>query len=645
MIDEAQLHSAVTVANVPTLLAVLVHLTGDMSWLDERYAPRRPRGLGDEDDGGLAPEVAAHIRAEAARAIMDWQLGKTAAIDDPPDDLMVRILGFTLGEPVADEYGPMMRMDLRDRLAASLYPRTASSDAEAWPEGFSVAIIGAGPSGLAAGVMLGQAGIPYMILEKDQDVAGTWQQNRYPGAAVDTPSHLYSFSFAPWGWSRYFADRAELAAYLSHIADAFGVRQNVRFGREVVSARYDAGCQQWRLEIENSDSAAEYLTASVVITAVGALNRPAIPAIRGLASFAGPTFHTARWPEGIELAGKRIAVIGTGASAMQLVPAISDAAAAVVVLQRSPQWAAPFDRFQVPIPESVRALMAEVPHYTAWYRLRQAWIFNDKVYPSLQKDPAWPYPERSINAVNDAHREFFTRYISEQLGDRTDLLAKAVPHYPPFGKRMLLDNGWFRTLSKPNVHLVTAAIDRITKDRILTVDGEEHRVDMIVLATGFDALNFLAPINIVGRSGATLREAWGDDDGRAFLGLAVPDYPNLFCLYGPNTQTAHGGSLMYIAECQLRYILDLLRQMRDRDLGSVECRQETCDDYVARVDAAHERMIWTHPGVSTYYRNARGRVVMNSPWRIVDFWAMTRRADLADFVTEPSRPGPADTPE
>jgi 4-hydroxyacetophenone monooxygenase len=641
LLDDAALSAGLAKANVPTLLMLIVALTGEMSWLDPSLQPRRPRGLGDDDTGGLSADLQEQVREEARRAIKAWWSGTPLAIADPSDDLLVRMLSFSLGEPVPSEYGPMMSVDLREQLAnveplASETQVAPSGEPEAWPDGFTALVIGAGPSGLAAAVKLGAAGIPYRVIEKNSEVAGTWLLNEYPGAAVDTPSHLYSFTFAPWDWSRYFAGRDELASYLGHVADKYDVRRHIQFESEMVSASYDVAGQCWQAQIQDRFGVVHPTSASILITAVGALNRPTIPDIPGIGEFAGPAFHTARWPRGLEIAGKRIAVIGTGASAMQLVPAISDTVGSVTVFQRSPQWAAPFDRFHVEIPDELRRVMMHVPLYTAWYRLRQAWIFNDKIYPTLQKDPSWPHPDRAVNAVNDSHREYFTRYIVSEIGDRTDLLPKVLPTYPPFSKRMLLDNGWFRTMRKPNVHLETTGISRIESDRIVTTDGTEHAVDIIVFATGFDALHFLAPMDIRGRSGASLSATWDGDDARAYLGLAVHDFPNLFCLYGPNTQTAHGGSLMYLSECQLRYILDLLRSMRDKQIGSVECRQEVFDDYNGRVDEAHENMIWTHPGVSTYYRNARGRVVMNSPWRVVDFWSMTRQADLEDFTTEPS---------
>jgi 4-hydroxyacetophenone monooxygenase len=331
-----------------------------------------------------------------------------------------------------------------------------------------------------------------------------------------------------------------------------------------------------------------------------------------------------------------VAVIGNGASGMQLVPAIAGTAASITVLQRSPQWAAPFELLHVKVPEPLRWLSAEVPLYRLWYRLRQGWTFNDRIHEALQKDPDWEHPDRSVNAINDAHRRFFTRYVESELGDRPDLMEKVLPDYPPYGKRILLDNGWYRTLKRDDVELVTDSIARIEGNRVVTETGASYEVDVIACATGFDVVRFLAPIEITGRGGVRLHDVWDDDDARAFLGTAVPGFPNLLMVYGPNTQGGHGGSLIGTGEAQMHYIVSLLAQMVHNGIGAVEVKPEVYDDYNRKVDEAHEAMIWTHPGMETYYRNARGRVVVPIPWRVVDFWHMTRAADLDDYVVEPA---------
>jgi 4-hydroxyacetophenone monooxygenase len=630
--QEARYREAVAVANVPTLLPLLVQLTGEMQWLDGPYRPTRSRGVDDNPTGGLPEPIQTEIRAAALEALLAWRAGAPMALPDPSDDLLVRMLSVSMGEPVPPEYGPMIAWELGLPRASRADPQTTIGP----PDGFNVMIIGAGVSGIAAAIKLQAAGIPYTVVEKHETVGGTWWENRYPGCGVDTPSALYSFSFAPHDWSLYFALRDELHDYLERVATDFGVRPSIRFNTEVLEASYEEPEQAWTVRVRRGDGPVETLRASVVISAVGAFSRPKMPAIPGLDRFEGPCVHTARWPDGLEVTGRSVAVIGNGASAMQVVPAIADDAASVTAFQRSPQWAAPFDQFQTAVPEPVRFLAREVPLYRKWYRVRSGWTFNDRVHPALQKDPSWPHPERAVNEINDRHRQFLNRYIESQIGDRPDLLGAVVPDYPPFGKRILLDNGWYRSLTRDDVRLVTEPIQEVRGDRVVTQSGTEHEVDVLVCATGFDVVRFLAPIEIRGRSGRSLRETWDDDDARAYLGTAVPDFPNFFMLYGPNTQAGHGGSLIGATEAQLHYIMGLLQRMLTRGIGSVECRREVYDEYNKRVDEAHERMVWTHPGMSTYYRNSRGRVVVNTPFRIVDFWHMTRTPDLDDYVVEPA---------
>jgi 4-hydroxyacetophenone monooxygenase len=628
--DDARYREAVAIANVPTLLPVLVQLSGDTRWLEDPYRPTRSTGIDENPTGGLPEAVQEEVRGAALEALLAWRRGAPVAMPEPSDEMLVRMLSVSMGEEVSPEYGPMMAWELGlGRVSDGKAPPVP-------PQGFDVLVIGAGASGIAAAVKLEDAGLPYTVVEQADRVGGTWLENRYPGAGVDTPSALYSFSFAQHDWSKYFALRDELHAYLEGVADGFGVREKIRFRTKVLGAAYDEGAQRWTVRIQDGDGAIETLSPKVVISAVGAFRPPKMPSIPGLEDFPGPCVHTARWPAGLELAGSRVAVIGNGASAMQLLPAIAEEAAAVTVFQRSPQWAAPFEALHQEVPEPLRFLSREVPLYRIWYRLRWAWTFNDRLHPALQKDASWTHPERSLNKVNDRHREFMTRYIHSEIGDRPDLLDAVVPDYPPFGKRMLLDNGWYRSLTRDDVELVTEQIAEVRGDRIVTESGAEHEVDVIACATGFDVVRFLSSFEVRGRSGRTLRETWDDDDARAYLGTTVPDFPNLFMLYGPNTQAGHGGSLLSLTESQLHYVIDLLSQMLDHGVGAIECRPEVHDAYNERVDAAHERMVWTHPGMSTYYRNSRGRVVVNTPFRIVDFWHLTRNADLSDYVVEPA---------
>jgi 4-hydroxyacetophenone monooxygenase len=627
--DEAsRFAEAIAIANIPTLLMVLVQLTGELRWLEEPYRPQRARGMGDNDTGALPDAVQAEIRQAALEAILAWRAGRPIAIPEPSSELRLKMLSCAMSERVPVEYDRIIAAELllEERDVIEKVPV---------PDGFEVLIIGAGVSGLCAAIKLKQAGISFTILEKSATVGGIWRDNRYPGAGVDTPNHLYSYSFAPYDWTMYFALRDELHAYLEHVTQEFELRPYIRFNTEVKSLNYEAETQTWSVSVKNGEGADETIKANVVISAVGIFNPTKLPNIKGLESFAGPCFHTAEWPADLDLTGKRVAMIGNGASAMQTGPEIQNIVKSLTIFQKSAHWVAPNEQFRKPIPEPLRFLLREVPLYRTWYRLRIGWTYGDRIHSALQKDPTWPYADRSLNKINDSHRAYFTQYIKSEIGERNDLLEKVVPNYPPFGKRMLMDNGWYRMLRNEKVTLVSDPIAEIKPDRVITKDGTEYEADVLVIATGFDVLRFLTAFEARGRSGRSLREIWNDDDARAYLGLSIPDFPNFFCLYGPNLQPGHGGSFMFLAEMQVRYIMDVLRQMLTQGLGAVECRQDVHDAYNESIDRAHENMIWTHPGMETYYRNARGRVVVNSPHRNDTFYEMTRTANLDDFVVEP----------
>ncbi len=626
--DHASLVAAVAAGNVPTLACVLVQLTGDRRWIEPPYIPTRTRGLEDNDDGGLPEAIQQEVRDAAVKAFGEWFAGKPPALPNPDDALLLEMMSVTLGEQIPAEYASMIRHEL------GLAPGPDLSVPP--PPGFSALIIGAGISGLCAAIAFRAAGIAYTIVERRESLGGVWFENRYPGAACDVPSHLYSFSFAPYPWSRYFAGSREIHAYLEQVADEHDIRRHVRFGHEVIEARFDEAALLWHADVRTPDGHTETLSANIVISGVGAFNKPRIPDVPGLATFAGPSVHTAGYPEeGLDLAGRRVVLVGNGASAMQVAPAIVDDVAALTIVQRTPQWVAPFPKFHQPIPAPLQDLLQNVTLYRLWYRLRLSWAFNDKLYDALQQDPAWEGEGRSINAINEGHRRHLSAYARAQLGERQDLLPRVLPDYPPFGKRMLLDNGWFRALARDHVELVTAGVSEVRPHSVVTSDGVEHPADAIIWATGFDVVNLLAPMRIKGIGGRDIHEDWDGDDARAYLGTVVPGYPNLFCLYGPNTQFGHGGSLITVLERQMHYVMSLLGQMFAKGIATVDVHRDVHDAYNADVDSRHARMIWTYPGVENYCQNSKGRIVVNNPFRIIEVWEMTETANLADYVCTP----------
>lgn len=464
---------AITTANIPALLMVLVQLTGEMRWLEQPYRPNRARGMDDNETGGLPDEIQAEVREAALGAILAWRAGKPVAIPEPSSELRLRMLSWAMAEHVPAEYDPIIEAELFPVLDDAGSASNGGPQLSI-PDGFEVLIIGAGVSGMCTAINLQRAGIPFTILEKSANLGGTWRDNRYPGAGVDTPNHLYSFSFAPYDWSMYFALRDELKAYLEHVAEKFNLRPHIRFEMEVESANYNNETQQWMVAVKQADGSRQTLESNVLISAVGIFNPIKLPNIKGLESFAGPSFHTAEWPEDLDLSGKRVAMIGNGASALQVGPEIQHTVESLTIFQKSAHWIAPNELFRKPIPEAMRFLLREVPLYRLWYRLRLGWTFGDRVHATLQKDPDWPYADRSLNKANDSHRGYFTQYIESEIGDKTELLDKIVPTYPPFGKRMLMDNGWYRMLHNEKVELVSDRIVEIGPDRVITEDGTSH---------------------------------------------------------------------------------------------------------------------------------------------------------------------------
>ena len=494
-----------------------------------------------------------------------------------------------------------------------------------------VLIVGAGVSGIALAANLERLGIPYTIVEQSGWLGGSWNENRYPGCGVDTPNHSYSFSFGQrYPWSRYFSRRAEVHDYLERIVEEFNLLPRIRFGVQVVAARWLPDRKCWVTTLQ-SESGEEQVESSVLVSAIGQLSDPSMPTIEGAETFNGPLFHSSSWPDDLDVRGKRVAVIGTGATVMQLAPSIADQVESVAIYQRTAQWARPIAGYADDISPGAQWLLEHVPFYAEWFRFNMFWRYGDGLLPYLRRDPTWPHPERSVNKGNDRHRQQLTDFILSELGDRSDLVAKCVPDYPPYAKRILLDNGWYRTLLKPNVELVDTPISHIDSDGVVTSDDTLRATDVIVYATGFKLMALAARLGIVGRDGLALSDAWANDNPTAYLGLTVPKFPNFFSMLGPNSAPAHGGSAIFQAECQSRYVSACLVGMVERDISTLEVRQSVHDEYIKKVDAEHEQLIWSHPGTNNYYRNQHGRVFTVMPWRFVDYWRMTHDPDWTEY--------------
>jgi 4-hydroxyacetophenone monooxygenase len=621
-VDLDKLRQGVELANIPSLLMVVVQLTGDEKWLAEPYLPRRGKGLDDNDTGNLPLKIQKAIRSAAYEAIADWTRGVPAALPRPSRAFLARMLSVAMVEEVPEQYGDVIAaaMKLDDELPKARAPAHTKA-----------IVIGAGVSGICAAIRLHEMGVECQIFEKNKGFGGTWWENRYPGCGVDTPNLTYTFSFASNDWSRYFPLQKEILGYLEKTANQHELQRRVAFDTKVERARWREQDAKWEVQVTDRDGRAQTHYSDILISATGVLNIPLVPHIKGMDSFKGTVVHSSRWPQELNVEGKRVAVIGNGASAMQIVPAIAPKVSQLTIFARSKQWAAPFPQFGKEVPEAVRYLLNVMPLYRGWYEQRLSWTFNDRVHETLFKDPKWRDPARSVNAVNDRHRRFFTNYVISELGDRQDLLEHVLPDYPPFAKRMLLDNGWYRSLRRDNVRLIPHNLSEVHENTLTAGNGETIEADVIILATGFKASELLSSYEIVGRNGRVLSDYWENDNASAYFGTTVPGFPNFFILLGPNVGSGHGGSMIRNIECQANYATSVLQEMFDKQASTAEVREDIYQSYSKKIDEAHEKMVWTHPGVDNWYRNSRGRVVVITPWRNDAFWRMTRQANPEEY--------------
>jgi len=467
-----------------------------------------------------------------------------------------------------------------------------------------IVIIGAGPGGIIAARALRLAGFDELIvLEREDGPGGTWRRNRYPGAACDVQAHLYSFSFAPNpDWSRPYAEQPELLAYFERVVDDLELRDCMRFGIEVVAARWDDDLAEWHLDL----STGERIDADVVISAIGMFNRLAFPAIDGLEDFDGPCFHTAQWPEDLDLTDRRVAVIGSAATAVQMIPAIAPEVAHLTVFQRSAPWIMP--KADEPFTDDQRARFAADPAS----RLEVRRLLWDRVEGAILFSP------ESV--------ELSTRVALDNLGSVADPeLRRRLHPAGPFGcGRPLTASNYYPTFNRDDVDLVTEPISRVVKDAVVTVDGARHECDVLILSTGFRANEYLSAIEVTGRGDMHLDDVW-NDGAIAWHGIASSGFPNLFQLYGPNT---NNGSIIYMLECQVDLIVRELQRMDRVGLAWIDIRPEVQASYNDEVQARIAEIgPWAGDGCSNYYRSEAGRVVTQCPFSMTEYRARTVAID------------------
>ena len=622
-ISKQTLERALDSASFPVVAALLVHFTGDISILDK--LPRPNQAVLGETQGFLSNEDKQTIKKIAAKEI--YKFYSNFGNDDiyvPSNEELHKMMNFIVGETVSSDYIPMMLSDLdisSHDLNSGFKPANSSLE---------VLIIGAGMSGILAAIKLAERGIKFKIYEKNIDLGGTWYENKYPGSRVDIANHFYSYSFEEnHQWSEHFSQQPELLDYFKKCFYKYDIQKTTYFETQVTDMKFDDSIKAWEVDsICKGKSTKEMI--SIVISCVGQLNQPKIPDIKDLDKFSGNMFHSSKWPDSDVITKKKVAVVGSGASAFQIVPSIAQSCEELTIFQRSPPWMFPNPKYHERVDEEKKWLLENLPFYSRWYRFLLFYPGSDQLLDSLFIDPSWKANRDSINQQNDEMRELFTAAMLSQISDKS-LIDKVIPTYPPFGKRMLQDNGaWLEALHLPNVTLLSEGVEQMSAKGIVS-SKQELEFDTVIFATGFKAQDFFYPINIDGGLG-NFRSIYKDSP-QSYLGITFSSMPNFFAMYGPGTNLAHAGSIIFNSECQINYICSAIEYMLNNDHKVIRVKAEVEKDYQDKFDSRHNKMVWQDERVSSWYQNSKGKVVTTSPWRLVEYWNWTNNfnADEYDF--------------
>lgn len=631
--DHLDATAAISVADPLVLRAALwIQTRSDELLAMPTHRPGAKPGLNVAPLALRRDEDVARVRRDALEIFRAIEAG-TLRPRRPDADEVPTVVELLTGVRPDEETHAFWREELplgdRTRRADPIDARSLS---DTFPD-LHVVIIGAGMGGISSAVMLRAAGIPFTILEKNSGVGGTWYSNTYPGLRVDLPSRAYSFTFEPdYLWRHYFAPQAELLEYLEHTVAHHDLGDRIVFDTEVTALTWIEEEGRWSIATRASDGTVDVVRANFVFSAVGLFGRPRHADIDGLADFRGAAMHTSEWDHAVPITGRRVGVVGTGSSGVQVVRALADEASHLTIFQRTPSWIGNLPGYTDAIPDAELWMIANFPMFVNCVRIMQIYSIGDSEGREgiHDVDPDWPDPESASRANAEIRAELLA-YIGAQLAGRPDLIEKCTPRYPPLTRRLPMDNGWYASLLRDHVDLETRPIERVVPEGVELTSGDVVELDVLVLATGYRANDFLWPMEITGVGGVRLSDVWSKDGARAHLGIMITGFPNLFCLYGPNTNPISGGPCMW-GELQARFGVEAIGALARAGRRSLDVRAEVFEEYNRTLDEHLENKIWFDPRQTSYFVNDHGRVAVNSPWRTRQYWQWTRRPDLADYV-------------
>lgn len=609
-VDPFSDEEAISAIDPRPVLAALALKTGDRSF------------LADEFRQSPDPDVDAE-RISAARDFLRKRLGNIVngplradelrTIEPIPEEEVVQFLTNGAGEAYADFISEQLRGGVQ---AGDHF-------------GKKVAIVGGGLSGIAAAIKFISSGCTVVIYEKNHEIGGTWAYNDYPGCRLDTNNFTYTYSFSrARKWTNYYSTQPEVLEYLKQVARRHGVDEFVELDAQVLQCSWSEEDQDWTLSIEKN-GAVSHARFDIVISALGQLGVPKIPQFAGLEDFHGLKIHSNRWPKDLDLSGKKVGVIGTGATGFQLAPELAKRADKLVIFQRNPPWLMPTPEYSRAMPQGAVTLFETLPGLSDWYRFWQFWISVEGRLPLTEVDQDWR-EKGSVSKRNQEFRQMLTNHLVRQFSDRPDLLAKVIPSYPPGAKRMLRDDGtWATMLKRPNVRLETSGINSFVSSGVKLETSEVIDLDVVVFASGFAASDYLPDITVTGRDGREIHEVWGDEP-RAYMGAMVPGFPNFFMLYGPNTNLVVNGSIMFMSECSINFVAKCLELLQRSNAVTVEVTDEAYRRFIQEMDEGNSRRAWSV--VSNFYQNGTGKVTQVWPHTLLEFWQRTRSVNHDDVM-------------